>query len=115
MEWSSIEGGSDTALVEKLGADRHQKIQDGGISFANSADHAEAHQQMKSAGFNRVSNKNRTDSQKLGRSTAHISIKFKESQYAHPSGATASVRTKTSRYGGGQITYFNIINPRIAS
>lgn len=103
-------------IAKAIGAPAHANIHESGgehgggtIGWAESHEHSIANKRMKQGGFIKTTSKGRTVSTKLGRSTAYTSAKEQRSDYSHPSGHTATVRTNTPKYGGtGPKTYYNI-------
>jgi len=108
--------GKAGAVAKSINAPDHANIyeksehHDGGrITYAKGQTHKEAHKDLTAGGFVKESGKRKTESQKMGKSSAHLSTKEERASYSHPEGHTAEVKTRTSKYGGsGPITHYDI-------
>lgn len=100
-------GGHSAEMAEAIKAPAHaSKFDTGGphgggsISYYQSnLPHNEAHKNLSGAGFQKESSKGSTERTKLGRSTAYSSSKVQNSSYSHPEGHSATLKTKTDKYG----------------
>jgi uncharacterized protein len=98
--------GSAATTAGKLKMPSHARVTSGGThgggqaSYREPHSHKDAHARMTQAGFKREDKSGATEKIKHGKSTAHSSTKTEESNYSHPEGHTAKVRTKTNKQIG---------------